>query len=216
MLDSRHVSLRSCALAVSVPLFLAASSARAQQPTEVSESHEHEGLFLHALLGPSFILATTTAEGEDLSASGGGATLRLAAGWNVASGLVVFAEAFADVTVSPTFEVGDLMEEPDDTSFGVSGVGAGLAYYLGPNYYVSGSIDVVSLRLEYQEGGRTVARESDEGIGGNITLGREFWVSDGWALGLAVQAFLGSVPGGDGDDDWTVGTFGAGLSATFD
>lgn len=215
MLDSRHASLRSCALALSVPLFLAASTARAQEPPQVSGQREHEGLFLHAMLGPSFILATTTAEGEDLSASGGGATLRLSAGWNVARGLVVFAEAFADVTVSPTFEAGDVMEEPDDTSFGVSGIGAGLAYYLGGNYYVSGSVNVVSLRLEYEEGGRTVARESDEGLGGNITLGREFWVSDGWALGLAIQAFLGSVPGGD-DSDWTVGTFGAGLSATFD
>lgn len=214
MFDSRHASLRSCALAVSVPLFLAASSARAQQPTDVSGRHQHEEVYFHAMLGPSFILATTTADGQDLSASGGGATLRLGLGWNVARGLVVFAEAFADVTVSPTFEAGDLMEDPDDTTFGVSGVGAGLAYYLGDNYYVSGAIDVVSLRLEYQEGGRTVARESDEGIGGNITLGREFWVSDGWALGLAVQAFLGTVPGGD--SDWTVGTFGAGLSATFD
>ncbi len=215
MLDSRLASLRSCALAVSVPIYLAASSASAQPPAEVAGKHVHEDLFVHALLGPSFILATTTADGQDLSASGGGATLRLAAGWNVARGLVVFAEVFADVTVSPTFEAGDLMDEPDDTAFGVSGVGAGLAYYLGGNYYVSGSVDVVSLRLEYEEAGRTVTRESDEGLGGNITLGREFWVSDGWALGLAVQAFLGSVPGAN-DTDWTVGTFGAGLSATFD
>lgn len=214
MFDSRHASLRSCALAVSVPLFLAASSARAQQPAEVSGRHEHEELFLHALLGPSFILATTTADGEDVSASGGGATLRLAAGYNVARNLVVFAELFADVTVSPALEAGDLMESPEDTAFGVSGIGAGLAYYFAGNYYVSGSVDVVSLSLEYEEGGRTVTRVSDEGLGGNLSLGREFWVSDGWALGLAVQAFLGSVPGSD--SDWTVGTFGAGLSASFD
>ena len=215
MFDSRHASLRSCALAVSVPLFLAASSARAQPPTEISGRHEHEGLFLHALIGPSFILATTTADGEDLSASGGGATLRLSAGYNVARNLVVFAELFGDVTVSPTFEAGDVMEEPEDTAFGVSGIGAGLAYYFGGNFYVSGSVDVVSLSLEYEEGGRTVTRVSDEGLGGNVSLGREFWVSDGWAIGVAMQAFLGSVPGGD-ERDWTVGAFGAGLSATFD
>lgn len=216
MLDSCHASLRSCALAVSVPLFLAASSARAQQPTETSGRHEHEGFALRFLLGPSYVLATNSIDDEDVSVGGGGATLQIALGYNVLPRLIVHAELFAAVTVSPTFELGERMEQPDDTSFGVSGLGAGLTYYLPRNFFLSASIDVVTLRLESEEDGRTVASESAEGLGGNFMFGSEFWVSDGWAMGAAVQLILASIPEDEADDSWTAGSIGAGLSATFD
>jgi hypothetical protein len=179
--------------------------------------HEHEGFYLRLLLGPSVVLATTEEGGEDVTASGPGATFHVALGYNVAPGLIVYGEVFDDVTLSPTIEVGDDSEELEDTAFGVVGVGLGLAYYLPRNVYVSAAASLANLRVDYEgEDGEVQTAETDSGFGVNLVVGKEWWVSDGWALGAALQIFVGSVPDDAADKAWAVGAVGAALSATYD
>ncbi len=205
------------ALAISVPMLLCAGQARAEQPQAPPGQHQHDGFFLRLLVGPSYLLIAATEDGEDLSVGGYGATVQVALGYNLARNLILYGELFDDVTVSPTARIkGDDEEDELDATLGLYGVGIGLAYYLPRNVFISASAALSQLQAEYDEDGATVEWASSIGFGVNLVVGKEWWVSDDWALGGAIQVFLGSVHDDELGDSWAVGAVGLALSATYD
>lgn len=215
MLDPWLASARrTAALVASVPLFLAIAPAHAQP--EPSGARRHEGFFMRFVVGPGVAVATTSVDGEDLSASGVGATIHAALGYNILPKLVLYGEVFDALTISPTVEAGDEGNELDDAALGMAGIGAGLAYFLPRNFHLSAAFSLASLQVDYRDEGGVRSNDTDPGFGATVRFGSEFWVADSWALGACVQLFAGSVPAAASDDSWTVGVLGAGLSATYD
>lgn len=213
---SRSV-LALSALAISVPLLVSVATARAEPSSTAPGQHRHDGLFLRLALGPSYLLVATTEEGEDLSVSGPGATFQLAVGYNVARNLILYAELFDDITLSPTAKVGADDEGQElDATLGLYGAGIGLAYYLPRNVFISASAALSQLQAEYDEDGATVEWSSSVGFGVNLLVGKEWWIADDWALGGAIQVYLGSVPDDELDESWAVGAVGLALSVTND
>lgn len=212
----RRTALVAVALAASVPVLPGAASAQ-EFPARAPGVHEHDGFFLRFILGPSVLVAATKEQGEDVTVSGTGATFHIAMGFNLMPRLIVYGEIFDDVTVSPKVEIGGSDEmDLEDTTFGAIGVGGGLAYYFRNNFFISAALTAAQLRADVQQPGENDVSETDYGFGVNTLFGREWFVSDNWALGFAGQIFFANVPDDDQDESWKVLAVGLGLSATYD
>lgn len=171
----------------------------------------HDGFFLRFHVGPAGFAASASAGGDEVTLSGSGGGFGLALGGAVNPRLILFVEVFDDIAVGPTLEVnGESATASDDVRAGVIGFGPGIAYYFPSNLYLSGTLALAKLSI--QEDGEEVA-ESDTGFGVSGVLGKEWWVSSQWGLGIAAQMFLGSIP--DGDLDWATAGFMLAFSATY-
>jgi hypothetical protein len=161
-------------------------------------------------IGPGAISMRTDADTE---VSGFGGSFGIAAGAAVTDNLVIYGELFDDIATSPTFSMGGQEFEADDTSAGVVAVGAGVAYYVMPlNLYFSGTL--AASQLTVQVDGEEVG-ESDWGLGASLMVGKEWWVSHDWGLGLAGQFYAGQMKDKDDGPKWNTTAGALVFSATY-
>jgi hypothetical protein len=171
----------------------------------------HDGFFLRFHIGPAGFAASATDGVDEVTVSGSGGGFGLALGAAVKPRVIVYLEVFDDIAIGPTLEVnGQSATASDDVRAGVIGIGPGIAYYFPSNVYVSATFAVAKLTI--QEDGEEVA-ESDTGFGVSAALGKEWWVSSQWGLGVAGQMFLGTIP--DGDAEWSTAGVMLAFSATY-
>ena len=92
--------------------------------------------------------------------------------------------------------------------------GVGLAKYFGGNVYISGTL--ATARLSVQEDNQEVGRSSF-GLGASVMVGKEWWVSQKWGLGVAGQAFFGRMKDSDSSSapTWGTGAIAVAFSATY-
>lgn len=165
---------------------------RASEPAPSHEArgqHEHDGFYLrfHAGFGH-----TAVSEGE-LRVAGPSGAFAFSIGGAVAEDLILFGHLTASSMQRPTFSYGDHRFEIDG-SVEVGGIGVGLAYYFMPaNLYVSGAL--LATRLELSDDHGTTLAESKTGGGIELAVGKEWWVSDNWGLGLAGRVMMASIDG---------------------
>jgi hypothetical protein len=113
--------------------------------------------------------------------------------------------------IDPKVEFNGLEETADDTSITMSMVGGGFTYYFGPsNVYLTASVGAGLLSLEFD--GDT--EDSDTGFAFDAGLGKEWWVSDRWGLGVSATAGYHSIPPGDADGNFSGPSFALRFSAT--
>lgn len=179
--------------------------------------HEHEGFYLNLGLGFGYNHMSTEVNGVDGAIKGPGGTFTFKLGGNVGRNLIIFGNLFANVAVEPTLEIEGEDAELEDVSAGVRGLGVGLAYYLDSNIFLSGTLAAAQLVATYDDG--TTEEDSDTEFGPAFVgeIGKEWWVSDNWGLGLAVQLIVGSMKDSeDSDITWTTVAGGLNFSATYD
>jgi hypothetical protein len=93
-----------------------------------------------------------------------------------------------------------------------SAVGGGLTYYIMPiNIYISGSVGIAVMNVETSLTGG----ETDNGVAVDFTLGKEWWVSDSWGLGIAGAFGYHSIPEKNIDEKWTGMSFGIRFTASY-
>jgi len=143
----------------------------------------------------------------------------IAIGSAVASNFILAADLFGATITGPTRtqDGKDVGTASEDVTFDVSGIGVSATYYIMPsNMYVSAGAGMAMNTVELD--GKAVG-ETGTGWGVNAMLGKEWWVSDNWGLGVAGQVIYASVPDEDKDNDktYTVNTmaFGVLFSATY-
>ncbi|MDX2023124.1 MAG: hypothetical protein SF187_23015 [Deltaproteobacteria bacterium] len=146
--------------------------------------HQHDGFYLHIELGFAGGSSKTTLAGTELSLSGGGVDFALALGGAVAPHWVVFGEVQVLGFDEPTSKIDgqevNVLERQQSFDFG--GVGPGVAYYFDPsNIFLSASVLISSLSVTDVNGKE---RSTDGGAGINLKVGKEWWVSQDWALGV--------------------------------
>jgi hypothetical protein len=101
---------------------------------------------------------------------------------------------------------------PGGSDFNMSAVGFGITYWFMPiNMYLSPALGIGSVTL--QRPGSDF--QSDPGIAFMVTLGKEWWVSRGWGLGLAGGLGLHSIEGEGTTEDWRGSNLAVRFSATF-
>ena len=97
----------------------------------------------------------------------------------------------------------------------IGGFGGGIVYYFMPaNVYISGVL--ATTQFEASDADSKTTYSSDYGIGFEGMIGKEFWVSDHWGLGAALE-FIGASSMKDKDNtnfSWSAGAFNLLFSAT--
>jgi hypothetical protein len=165
--------------------------------------HLHDKLYLRAFGGLAYFRASRTTYGAvspsgtrdrtDRTYSGQGTSGGAALGGVIASNLILYVElAGTTVTYPLGPRDGPLFDRVDQFSFG-----PGVAYYLEPsNLCVSSTLTFPKVRFDDGE-----VDESNFGVGLNLMISKEWWLSGDWGVGVAVQAHLATVsfeknPGG--------------------
>jgi hypothetical protein len=179
-----------------------------------AESQTHDGFFIR--LAPGIGASSITEEfGNDEAEFDGASTLfNFAIGGAIAENLILQLDVSGlnisdpDVTINGQ-DIGSL-----NGDVSTSLVGIGLTYYFPTNFYLTGAIGVASSEIETNG----QIGETDNGYGINLMIGKEWWVSDNWGLGVAGQLLYTSCPdkpvnGVEGDVNTT--SVGLLFSATY-
>jgi hypothetical protein len=174
-------------------------------------AEKHTGLYLRFQPGIGFGYANF----EDLvEAYGGSGAFSMHIGGTVTDNLIVFGKFSSNSITNPTITIlGSVTGESKDTKYTVNAFGAGLTYYLPVNFYLSGSLDIAMSNLTIGD----YELESDAGVGMEISLGKEWFVSENWGLGLAFMTQFSKMTGKEEDEEYELGNvfFGLMFSATY-
>jgi hypothetical protein len=177
----------------------------------------HDGFYLRLTTG----LGLASVSGDGTKYSGGSFAFSSAFGGAVTPHLILYGELLFHGISSPkgTAKAGDptLAGNPVDNF----GIGPGVAYYFMPlNLYLSGSVllQKVLLTKSYAAVAPAVAVSSKQfsntGLGFSLMVGKEWWVSGDWGLGVAAQVLLASAKDRDGTK-WDSGALAILFTATF-
>ena len=181
------------------------------EPVVGQKEHRHNGFYLRMNLGPAYALMASA--DSDVTVRGPGAMVGGAIGGAVTENVILFVDFVGDSAFNPTVESGGQQFGTSDITASVVGFGPGTAYYFMPaNAYASASLMVAQLSFERVG----VPTDTAVGVGANLMLGKEWWVSNEWGLGVAAQLFAGQIRGGaSAVGSWTFLAFGLGFSATY-
>lgn len=184
-------------------------------------AHEHDRLYLRLAVGPSWLHASWRVGTSAWAVSGLGPAVVMAIGWSVTPNLVVYGELTGNFANDPTRNVNGESKTLTDYQAILAGIGPGATYYLAPsNLYFSATLAFSKLSSRYngpsgsEASGTDFTLFTDMGIGGAFTVGKEWWVSPNWGLGVAGTLRLASmkVPN---YSRATAEAFAAVLSATY-
>ncbi len=168
--------------------------------------HRHDGLFLRLLLGIGVggYLGAGQAFGDrdpmELAPAGMGS---VALGGEVSTNLLAYGELWGHAHFG--YGLSHRRDETDEADyFGLGSMALGLSYYFMPaNVYVAASVgpawSVVGRVVDvYVAAGRRHSyeqwieeSETGWGLGATLGVGKEWWVSDDWGLGVGARGQFG-------------------------
>jgi len=177
--------------------------------------HQHDGFFARGHFGIGATSLSASRGGVKTTLSGGGVALGGAIGGVVAHNLVLYGAFFATDVGDPNLEVGGTSMPTSVGEIGFGGFGPGVAYYFEPlNLYLSGTLGLCAFHVRDGNGERLDS--SKTGLAFELMVGKEWWVSHDWGLGIAGELIGGSMK--DQDDPtltWSVGSVSLLFSATY-
>lgn len=175
---------------------------------------EHEGgIFIRLSTGIAGSSASVEDEvaGTKTEFTEGGGTHNLAFGGMAWQNVALHATAFGWIVKDPKVEVNGIDQGRFNGSAGLNALGGGVTWYIMPvNIYVSGSAGFGWMSVS-----QNYTRSSSVGFAFDFTVGKEWWVSDRWGLGVALGANGYSIPIEGIDGNWEGGSLGVRFSATF-
>ncbi len=185
-------------------------------PAESMEGfHTHDGFFMRVHVGIAATGFSSTQSGIKTNYAGGGSSTGIAIGGVIARDLVLYGAAFGTSTANPDKQVAGTSMTGDLGNIGVGAIGPGIAYYFEHlNLYVSATFGLAGFSADDNNGFRVDSSRS--GTAFELMLGKEWWVSPNWGLGIAGELFTASlkdknVPG----LTWSAGAASILFSATY-
>ncbi|HUM10550.1 MAG TPA: hypothetical protein VLT82_06325 [Myxococcaceae bacterium] len=176
-------------------------------PTAESTAHRHLGFFLHLDIGVGYLSTSSSQAAGGSSLSGAALPLSIVIGGAVAEDWIIAGDLWGAAGPSPSgWEWGATV---------LSGAGLNVTHYFMPaNVFVSLTPSFTALIID---NGLGFVERTKTGFGGKLAVGKEWWVSDHWGLGVAAEGFfaVNKDNGSGSTGSWT--TFGGGLvfSATY-
>lgn len=182
--------------------------------------HTHDGFYLRLLLGlgslafsesPIYSNGTGT-----LKATGPAGFFSLHLGGAPAENFIIYASMNGYAASDPQYEVnGATQTTTTGSTLGISSYGVGLTFYFDAiNAYLSADAGIAIARISTG----SITGTSESGFGLNLQIGKEWWASRDWGIGVALfyhyssmkdQAFGNVVP------QITNSVIGLALSATY-
>ncbi|MFP2959703.1 outer membrane beta-barrel protein [Myxococcus sp. 1LA] len=192
-------------------LLFSATTASAQEYDE----HVHDGFYLRLQVGGGYLRASAADVTPDVALKGASGNINAEIGFALVNNFILYGKFYGAASPSPSIQVGDLSVEDtgDDWSQNLGAVGLGVTYYFMPaNIYLSGAISYTQLSITERD--EKVA-ETELGGGLHLGIGKEWWVSKNWGLGIGAELALGRIRDDSNNDNWNVTNVSIVLSATY-
>ncbi|RPI89855.1 MAG: hypothetical protein EHM32_12185 [Spirochaetales bacterium] len=153
--------------------------------------HRHDGFFFRTQLGlGGGRTVIKDFNGDDFETKGTATTLNLQIGYAIFENFVLFLEN--GVSVMPESKVKHISavtKSDKKNDVAISTFGLGLSWYLMPYNIHLSPLFFFSV-TEYD--GPVLKGDSEGGGGLGLSIGKEWWVSDNWGLGVAFYIYSGS------------------------
>jgi hypothetical protein len=205
----------------------------AEEPEHVPApgAESHDGFYLRMQLGLGYTRMSTSTMMTDVSLAGFGGNFGIALGGALKSHLILYGTLIGSTARTPTGRIhgplslsgasdGMLVGTVSLGGFGSAGVvgaGAGVAYYLDSNVFFAGSL--LGSRLFVDDNNGNMVARSEWGVTAEGLVGKEWWLSDNWGLGVSGQLLLGAMEDhpyvNEGVPLWWLTAFSLLLSATY-
>lgn len=199
--------IRACSVVLLVALIAVPMSASA-----VDQPREHDGgIFIRLSVGAGPASAEFEADsGDKFEMNKVGGNHNLALGGIVGGNVALHATLFGWAMNDPSYDLNGQDQQTLSGTASLSAVGGGATWYFGSNFYLSGSLGFAWISFKDDR------YEVSSGTGGalDLTVGKEWWVSDRWGLGVALGLQGYGVPIDDADE-LTGGSASLRFSATF-
>ena len=179
----------------------------------------HDGFLLRLSMGLGQADSEIDGEfgGSDVELEGTAGDWNVAIGGVVAENLAIHGTFFGWWVDDPDQRISDGGLDSGGEFQGhltMSAFGGGITYYLMPiNIYFSGSFAAAKLYLDTPY--PPYDSDSDTGIAGDFTVGKEWWVGPSWGIGFAGGMSWHSIPDGGISEDWNGQSFVLRFSTTF-
>jgi hypothetical protein len=173
----------------------------------------HDGGFL-LRMSLGFGTERTSIEngGVEAEFSGPASDFTIVLGGIVKENLALHGTIFSAVMTDPDLEVTNMGSATVDGSMGLVGYGGGLTYWFMPlNLFVSGSVGLGRLVADND----VLDGNSDWGFAMEATVGKDWFVSNRWGLGVAGGFTFHNVGDPDIDESWSGSSFTLRFNATF-
>jgi hypothetical protein len=156
---------------------------------------------------------TISDDSNELEFSGGQGEFTIAIGGVVTENLAIHGTLFGFSMVDPEVEFNGTSIGEANGSMTMSAVGAGLTWWVMPaNFYLSGSAGFGNLTAD-PDG--TSSETSDTGFAMELALGKEWFVSDSWGLGVGGGFSWHTIPDGDIPENWSGVSISLRFTATY-
>ena len=177
----------------------------------------HDGFYLRLHLGAGYAhMGGTDAYGSELAFVGAGGSFGIALGGTIMPNLIIFGNLFGVTLTDPDVEINGTPYGSANGSTTIAGIGPGIAYYFDPfNVYVSGTI--AAMQFQASDPNQNTTYTSNTGFGFQGMVGKEWWVSQDWGVGVAgeVLATGGMKDKNDPTIKWGGTSFALVFSATY-
>ena len=161
-------------------------------PESLEGFHAHDGFFLQVHVGISATGFSSKQAGVKTNYAGGGISSGAAIGGVIAHNLVLYAAFFGTDTANPDKQVAGTSVTSDLGEIGVGAFGPGLAYYFERcNLYLSATFGLAGLTAN--DGGGVKVDSAKSGAAFDFMVGKEWWVSRDWGLGIAGELMAASL-----------------------
>ncbi|NTW49303.1 MAG: hypothetical protein HGB19_06170 [Chlorobiales bacterium] len=192
------------------------------QPEQMDEEfHQHDGFYLSMAIGPVFGSITDEVVGYpyEMDVSGTGIEFDFKIGGAIDENLILHATLNGKVLSGPTIEITGYpsVQAPSSVSFNEVMLGGGLTYYVMPaNIFFSGSLGIGRFSIS-NDNNSSAEVTTETGFSMQVKVGKEWWVSDTWALGIAVTYGKTNLTNSSGgiDEKLDSNRFGILFNATF-
>jgi hypothetical protein len=154
--------------------------------------------------------------GDELTISGVDSSFSFDIGGVISDNLVLHLRLAALRIVDPTLALnGERATGSADMALTGVLIGPGLTYYFMPsNVYLTGALGASRLDAEIRQ---SDSATTNFGFGANVDIGKEWWVSGDWGLGVAARLWFTRLTNAEADGDVAYNLFGFAVlfSATY-
>jgi hypothetical protein len=174
----------------------------------------HDGFFLRLAPGIGAFTSSEEVPGGKAELSGTTGHFNFGIGGAISENLILHFDASGISSTDPTIEINGRSATAVGT-FSTTLIGIGLTKYFSSNIYLTGAVGFA--KSSFVANG--VSYDTDNGYGINLMIGKEWWVSENWGLGVAGQLLYTSCPDSSGYSgtkyDLNTTSLGLLFSATF-
>lgn len=145
--------------------------------------HRHDGFFLRLAPGIGVMSTSEKLGADKYEYSGASGLFNFAVGGAIFENVILHLDITGASMSEPKLKVNGQSKTTTTNDHATSLLGIGLTYYFPSNFYLTGAAGIA--KTELKANGNTY--RTDDGFGFNLMLGKEWWVSENWGLGVAGQ-----------------------------